>query len=93
LINKDFPTYHATGFYSTVARMNHSCSPNAKVIFNNTTNKMEVISLKPINIGDEIRISYVPIDLDLNTRRHRLKDYGFLCNCQRCLTEQQQQQQ
>ncbi|KAF4723933.1 hypothetical protein FOZ63_004420 [Perkinsus olseni] len=93
LVQKDFPSFHGTGFYSTVARMNHSCCPNAKVVFNNTTNEMEVVSLAPIKYGDELRISYVPIHLDVNTRRHRLKDYGFYCNCDRCVTEQQQQQQ
>lgn len=75
----------------TVALANHSCDPNAVVVFprsSASSNKeplIEVIALKHISAGEEILTSYIDISLPRHLRRRDLKEtYNFVCDCSAC---------
>ncbi|GAA5919477.1 hypothetical protein JCM1841_002222 [Sporobolomyces salmonicolor] len=72
------------------ALFNHSCSPNAVVVFpsfpsSSWPKHMRVVTLKPISPGEEVLTSYVDIALPRELRRKELKDrYKFDCDCVEC---------
>lgn len=76
-------------FLFTGRLLNHSCLPN--VIFNcmEDTNKMVFVSIKHIKKGEEVCDNYVNILDSVEQRKKRLlEQYGFECNCERCIIEQ-----
>jgi hypothetical protein len=75
---------------------NHSCAPN--VAFDcvptytlsrgSGTLLFALVSLRPIDAGDEICLSYTSTADDGNERRKTLwAEYGFDCRCERCCGE------
>ncbi|KAK4486856.1 hypothetical protein RD792_006164, partial [Penstemon davidsonii] len=79
-----------TAFYPLQSCMNHSCIPNAKA-FKREEDKdgqATIIALKPISKGEEITISYIDEELSYEERQESLADYGFRCECPRCLEEE-----
>ncbi|KAJ0742727.1 putative [histone H3]-lysine(4) N-trimethyltransferase chromatin remodeling SET family [Helianthus annuus] len=79
-----------TAFYPIQSCMNHSCSPNAKA-FKREEDKdgqATILACKPITKGQEVTISYIDEDLELEERRALLADYGFICKCARCVEEE-----
>lgn len=65
------------------AIFNHSCVPN--VIFFAKDNKMYFVTTRDIKKGEEICDSYIDLALNKSERQNRLlNQYGFLCQCQRC---------
>ena len=46
-----------------------------------------ILALRDIDPGEEITISYVDAELPLEERTDGLRDYGFECDCDRCLAE------
>lgn len=71
--------------YEKHSRINHSCNPNAVIQTNKETQCVRAAA--PINVGDEITISYLGIFLyaDRPTRREQLhKHKQFVCTCERC---------
>jgi hypothetical protein len=82
-------------------RTNHSCNPNTTVIHifslesDFYSRLLTVKATRKIQKGEEITFNYIdPLlaaILDLNSRREELKsNYGFICNCEKCLEESQQ---
>ena len=80
------------GVYVLQACCNHSCSPNCSV-----QNEQDAfIALKAdrdIQEGEEITITYVPLDLSATQRQQLLNNYQFTCRCSRCAEEMQKEQQ
>lgn len=73
------------GIFTEVARINHSCRPNARLRFSENRLTMEVISYRPISAGEEILISYTPLTLPPSDRHQFLKqNYHFTCHCPLC---------
>eukprot|EP01132_Coremiostelium_polycephalum_P004563 gene4563-5686_t len=71
--------------YPKSSFINHSCYPNCVRIQNGSSISMIVI--RPIEIGDEISISYIDTHLSVFPRKLLLKaNYCFDCQCQRCST-------
>ncbi|KAF9519864.1 hypothetical protein BS47DRAFT_1481760 [Hydnum rufescens UP504] len=73
----------------SAALINHSCAPNAVVVFpqpkSSRPNPLMVIALRDIEPGQEILSSYIDITLPGPRRRHELKEnYMFDCNCSAC---------
>ncbi|GAA5913058.1 hypothetical protein JCM6882_005550 [Rhodosporidiobolus microsporus] len=72
------------------ALFNHSCAPNAVVVFPSFPSPsqprhMEVIALRDIKPGDEVLTSYVDLALPGGERRRELKErYHFDCDCEEC---------
>ncbi|KAL8425173.1 hypothetical protein Efla_007519 [Eimeria flavescens] len=78
----------AVGLYGQpLCRFNHSCMPNAFVVFGGPLGPLEVsvLAARSIPKGEEICISYVS---PANSRQQRQKklliDYGFVCTCVLC---------
>ena len=82
------PLVIGTGHYPTIALMNHSCDPNLEWRFTDGSATIEMIALKPIAVGDELRISYIDQTLSYNERQTRLQQlYGFRCECPKCMRD------
>ncbi len=89
LLSSEFPDFHGTGFYLTVARTNHSCSPNVVMEFENFNSIVTCKSVSDIEPNQELRMSYIslPDTKSVKTRQSQLVDYLFVCNCKRCEEE------
>lgn len=55
IIEDLWPGYHGAGFYRSIALMNHSCDPNLKVGFTETTSK-HYPNIQPFYRGGQLRI-------------------------------------
>ncbi|KAG6011343.1 hypothetical protein E4U41_005532, partial [Claviceps citrina] len=66
----------------TLAMANHSCVPNATLLF--MGRKAVLRAERPIREGDEIEISYTDYTNPISRRRMALEPYGFTCQCPRC---------
>jgi len=87
LLAKPWPAFHGTALFPTVARINHSCTPNLKIQFPGNGAWLQTLALSPLAPGQEMCISYVGEEADVAARRRRLQEYGFTCVCERCLHE------
>ncbi|KAF5383006.1 hypothetical protein D9615_004885 [Tricholomella constricta] len=75
-----------------IALINHSCEPNAVVVFPRATEVpsiqeplMQVIALRNIRPDEEILTSYIDTTLPKHLRQQSLKEtYNFECCCQLC---------
>ena len=78
-------TPFATGFFPSVALMNHSCYPNTSFVFNGT--KAHVIATAHISAGEEILNNYGML-FTMSDKRERhddlLERYNFVCECDCC---------
>lgn len=73
--------------FPNVARINHSCSPNAHVCFypeGKLSGRMVVHALRPLAMGEEIQISYFSILLASTQRQAKAQKWGFTCRCPGC---------
>ncbi|KAE9579260.1 hypothetical protein CGMCC3_g4598 [Colletotrichum fructicola] len=72
--------------FPQVARLNHSCVPNAQGNFNKKLDAFTVHATRDIKPEEEITISYLDEHLGLRqARQDHLQDgYGFLCDCSAC---------
>ncbi|EMR11672.1 hypothetical protein PNEG_00110 [Pneumocystis murina B123] len=72
-----------TALDPTISRIDHSCYPNATLVFER--NKIALRSLQKISMNQEITISYIDAN---NTQKNRQNElfsrYYFLCKCIRC---------
>ncbi|KCV70782.1 hypothetical protein H696_03132 [Fonticula alba] len=83
---------------------NHSCNPNAEFHWtwlqppgqdpaagegdSAVCPVMVFRAVRPIAVGEEVTISYVPTNRPVSTRRHQLREgYFFNCGCDRCCQE------
>ncbi|GAP86997.1 putative mannose-6-phosphate isomerase-like protein [Rosellinia necatrix] len=70
--------------YPEVARINHACKPNAFVRFSPTSFDVKVVAFRDIEIGEEITISYIPLNHPREKRQRDLRRWGFECKCSLC---------
>ncbi len=96
-----FPPLDGTAMYYTTCKMNHSCQPNVVVKYASScsgggkftrwgSNFPLVVSccaLRDIKEGEELCISYINEAMDLEDRAKALENYGFVCNCKKCVME------
>lgn len=87
--NNNFNLSDAAGtraIFPTVARINHSCIPNAQGNVNTALGGFTIHALRDIPRNEEISISYLHDELGLpEARQARLqRDYGFVCGCEIC---------
>lgn len=70
-------------FEPVVSLANHSCTPNATIIFDGR--QLTLRTLDPIKKGDQVFVSYIDTTQTREERRHELKDrYFFTCHCEKC---------
>ncbi|KAI0849971.1 SET domain-containing protein [Daldinia vernicosa] len=76
--------------YSTFARANHSCRPNASWRYtDNAPYYLEMVTECDIPAGDEVTVSYDYFGRQkLKKRRERLASWGFVCKCEKCTEEE-----
>ncbi|KAL5353109.1 hypothetical protein ACLOAV_001139 [Pseudogymnoascus australis] len=75
-----------TMFDLVASLANHSCDPNAFVFHEGRQLRMR--SLKPLNPGDEITLSYVNLRAGMIPRGIALRNSNsFVCRCDRCEKE------
>lgn len=78
------------GVYLSMSLINHSCVPNTSWTTDMDGpfhNSIALTSLREIAPGEEITISYIPLDAKTSTREeraHHLFQYGFDCDCPAC---------
>lgn len=61
-----------------------SCRPNAFVHFDLATFSLQLRAIKTIAPGEEIVVSYVPLNESIADRQRTLEHYGFQCSCAAC---------
>ncbi|CAG8976284.1 hypothetical protein HYALB_00011769 [Hymenoscyphus albidus] len=67
----------------TLALANHSCTPNAFIIFSGR--RISLHALSPIPLDGQIFISYIDFTQSLDIRQTELKQrYFFTCSCPKC---------
>jgi hypothetical protein len=81
----------------TVARINHSCRPNAVLIYDAhpadthpTAVCASIVALSDIAADEELTVSYLqPMCAPVQTRRDLLRQaFAFHCQCDRCIAEE-----
>jgi hypothetical protein len=72
------------GLFPKIARINHSCRPNAAYYWHEVLGRRIVHATRPIAEGEEITVSYIPLTLSQPERQSRLNRYGFTCKCAVC---------
>ncbi|XP_026481492.1 histone-lysine N-methyltransferase SMYD3-like [Ctenocephalides felis] len=77
-----------TGIYLGISIVDHSCTPNAVVVFEGTTLYIRTLQDLPSLNWSEIFISYIDLLNTTEARRIDLKStYYFLCTCYHCLDD------
>ncbi|KXT12817.1 hypothetical protein AC579_1812 [Pseudocercospora musae] len=81
------------GLFLSVARINHSCAPNAHVSFyppspSEPVGRMVVHTLRELHAGDEVVISYFSILMSKPDRQTKARKWGFDCACSACDSKQ-----
>ncbi|KAF2500040.1 SET domain-containing protein [Lophium mytilinum] len=79
-----FNTGTGLGLFPIVARINHSCRPNAAYFWSERLGRRVVYAGRDIEEGEEISISYIPLLKTTKEREQRLAQYGFTCECEAC---------
>ncbi|KAI2799830.1 hypothetical protein BLOT_014258 [Blomia tropicalis] len=68
------------------SRIGHSCSPNVEWKFNGK--RFEVVTIRPIEVGQELTITFVNgKSIDLWTRLSQVRTYMRLCRCDQCVKQ------
>ncbi|BBN16381.1 protein MpATXR10 [Marchantia polymorpha subsp. ruderalis] len=89
-LGSEYATYcTGTGFFALQSCVNHSCRPNAKAFKReeDRDGAAVLLAIRPIRKGEEITISYIDENHDLEERQALLADYGFVCSCSRCIED------
>ena len=74
------------------AILNHSCSPNCVLVYERLEEGEEmlqkIVAIEEVKEGEELFHSYVELCQPTSERREHLNEsYGFMCNCERCISE------
>ena len=74
----------ASALFPIVARINHSCIPNAHAHYRPSAGSQVIFSLMDIAAGTEIRIAYFDMTMARANRQARATSWGFTCDCPAC---------
>lgn len=75
--------------FPKVARINHSCRPNAANIWSAASNMRIIWAARDIQPGEEVTVTYAPLLKKSEERQRRLAPYGFRCTCEACHDHEQ----
>jgi hypothetical protein len=90
-----FPPMDGTAMYSIACKCNHSCDPNVVLLYKTRGWGRDhplvayCVALRDIEEGEELTISYIVTDDDLEARQKHLINYGFVCECSKCQREKE----
>lgn len=82
--NNAYNTGDSIGLFPRIARINHSCKPNAAYYWNEKQRRRMVYATREIEAGEEIYVSFISLLLPREERRRKLARYGFTCVCDAC---------
>jgi hypothetical protein len=85
-----FPPLDGTGLYTLACKMNHSCAPNCCVRYSVDPVLglvAEVVALEDLPARQELTQAYVDVSESYEERQWALRDYGFVCECSKCVLE------
>jgi hypothetical protein len=68
-------------YLPNIAKLNHSCNPNTKFVFNKDTGIMRLIATRNIDKREEITDSYITNKKIIDHKEYLNDHYGFICNC------------
>ncbi|KAK0649998.1 hypothetical protein B0T16DRAFT_350959 [Cercophora newfieldiana] len=71
-----------------IARINHACRPNMFTRFSYETFTMEAVAYVDIQPGEELSVSYLPLNLLSEDRKAMVQKWGFNCTCSVCSSPQ-----
>merc|ERR1719323_287536 len=75
------------GLWPDLARVNHSCFPNAEVV--KRARERLLVVVRPVERGEEVTHSYLHSLMGRDARREVLeRRWGFLCDCTLCCLPQ-----
>lgn len=76
----------AFALFPGIARLNHSCVPNAQANFHEPLGTFNVHAIRDIAEGEEVCLSYLAENGEVSgVRRRKLEEgYGFVCGCVAC---------
>lgn len=76
--------------WALLCAANHSCAPNAHVVFAAGSSLATVRASRPIAAGEEVTVAYNEdaVWRPLRQRRQLLDGWGFHCRCARCVAEE-----
>ncbi|XP_073352215.1 histone-lysine N-methyltransferase ASHR1 isoform X3 [Aegilops tauschii subsp. strangulata] len=77
-----------TGLFPAISIINHSCVPNAVLLFEGRT--AYVRALQPLSSNTEVSISYIETAATTLKRHNDLKQYFFTCTCPRCIKDSEE---
>lgn len=88
-ITSEFPSYGI--FLPYIGSfLNHSCNCNVSISHSQYNHQSEYIAMRNIEMGEELTISYIPVNISFHERRVLLYDgWGFFCECPLCLSEEE----
>ncbi|KIY71842.1 SET domain-containing protein [Cylindrobasidium torrendii FP15055 ss-10] len=78
------------GLYPLHSHINHSCEPNISVRHLHQQTALARITILPkrdIPKGEELTITYIDPELPYARRKQMLAEWGFDCQCTRCVRE------
>jgi len=78
------PSSEVGGVFLNIARLNHSCRPNAKHSWNKNSKQQSVYALRNISAGDEITLSYLEGGASKERQESLLQNFQFRCKCDLC---------
>ena len=88
------PHGDACAMYLAIARINHSCMPNAQQTHHPDTGEEVLYACRTIEAGEEINDSYIELRQGKAERRRELEDlYRFYCDCPSCGREDKEDEQ
>jgi hypothetical protein len=82
--NNAYDTGSEIGLFPRIARINHSCRPNAAYYWNEKLKRRFVYATRDIEAGEEIFVSFISLLLTREERQKKLARYGFTCTCPAC---------
>jgi hypothetical protein len=77
------------GVFLAMCRSNHSCRPNVHYFWREDLQKLLIIALEDIALGDELYGMYGPSGImdTAGRREHLSREFGFICMCSMCNAE------
>lgn len=78
---------HGHLLFPKVARINHSCTPNAHSHYRASTGAQYIYAVKDLKPGEEIEIAYFDHTAPWAERQNRAKGWSFTCKCPACSRE------
>ena len=85
----DSPQGPSCAIYAAIARLNHSCCPNAQQTHIPDTREEVLYASRDIQIGEEINDCYIELRKGKHSRNRDLQEYfRFKCSCISCCGEE-----